>query len=88
MRFSHSQAFYDPMGKRLSHHPFTVESPVRIRVGSPNIKSMVSEVCRKLLQKTGVTSIYADMAERFKAAVLKTVEGNTSLGSNPSVRAK
>ena len=49
---------------------------------------MVSEACRKLLQKTGATSIiYADMAEWFKAAVLKTVEGNSSLGSNPSVRA-
>jgi hypothetical protein len=28
-----------------------------------------------------------EMAERFNAAVLKTVEGNTSGGSNPSLSA-
>ena len=48
---------------------------------------MVSEACRKLLQKTGATSIYADMAEWLKAAVLKIVRCQSLLGSNPSVRA-
>ena len=32
-------------------------------------------------------AIYGEVAERFKAAVLKTVEGRPSGGSNPSLSA-
>ncbi len=38
-------------------------------------------------QDAGTIRFRGEMAERFNAAVLKTVEGHTSGGSNPSLSA-
>lgn len=53
---------------------------------------MFLRVCREkhplaLRLEREIKPIYADMAERLIAAVLKTVGGKTSQGSNPCVRA-
>ena len=40
-----------------------------------------------LNQKADYGFVYAEMAEWLNAALLKSVEGNSSLGSNPSFRA-
>ena len=41
-------------------------------------------LCTRIQQQVGS---FGEMAERSNAAVLKTVEGNTSGGSNPSFSA-
>ena len=52
---------------------------------------VISNMCRifaSLLRKTTTFLSKGEMAEWSIAAVLKTVEGNTSGGSNPSLSAK
>lgn len=44
---------YGPMGKWSSHHPFTVESPVRTWVGSPILYAHLAEWSKAPVLKTG-----------------------------------